>query len=129
MNKLVKLSECSDMTENEFNQCLVRVNEKAFMENPTQALIDAGVRLKEGVTLKFVENEEEAKLLPSNVFPLIHPQKNNEELSIEALDKVAGGKNCTNVWHEGEHTHKGSKVDESGKVIYTGIDTKYTGGG
>ena len=87
MSNLRKLSECTDMTEEQFHECLKRVDMKAFIENPTQALIDAGVTLKKEVTLKFVETEEEANALPVNVFPLIR----NEKLSIENLDKVVGG--------------------------------------
>lgn len=86
-----KLSECTDMTEQKFKECLERVDMKSFMENPTQALIDAGVTLKKGVTLKFVETEEAANALPANVFPLIQTPKNTEELTLNDLDKIAGG--------------------------------------
>jgi hypothetical protein len=94
-----KLSECTDMTEERFLECLDRVDMKVFIENPTQALIDAGAKLKEGVTFKLVETEEESNALPANVFPLMSTQKNNEELSMENLDKVAGG-------HGGEGVHE-----------------------
>ncbi len=88
-----KLSECADMPEEQFQECLERVAMNAFMENPTQALIDAGVTLKNGVTLKFVETEAEANSLPEKVFPLMRPQRNNEELTMADLDKVAGARN------------------------------------
>ena len=86
-----KLSECADMTEEQFQKCLERIAMNVFMENPTQALIDAGVTLKKGVTLKFVETEAEANALPADVFPLMRPQKNNEGLNMAYLDKVSGG--------------------------------------
>ena len=47
-----KLSECTEMAEEKFNECLERVDMKAFMENPTQALTEAGGTLKKGVTLQ-----------------------------------------------------------------------------
>lgn len=34
------------------NECLERVDMKAFMENPTQALTEALITLKKGVTLQ-----------------------------------------------------------------------------
>lgn len=86
-----KLSELTTMTEQQFKECLERVDVKSFIENPTQALRDVGVHLKEGVTFKFVDSEEEANSLPSNVIPLIHPQENKDALSLDNLDKVAGG--------------------------------------
>lgn len=86
-----KLSECADMTEEKFQECLERVDMKAFMENPTQVLTDAGIILKKGVTLKFVESEEAANALPADVFPLSRTHKNNEELTLSDLAKVAGG--------------------------------------
>jgi hypothetical protein len=79
------------MTEEKLQECLKRVDMNVFMENPTQAFIDAGVTLKKGVTLKFVETEAAANALPANVFPLMRHNKNNEALSMENLDKVAGG--------------------------------------
>lgn len=85
------LSECSDMIEERFQECFDRVDMNVFMENPAQALIDAGVILKKGITFKFVETEEEANALAENVVPLMRTQKNNEILSMENLDKVAGG--------------------------------------
>jgi hypothetical protein len=57
------LSECSDMIEERFQECFDRVDMNVFMENPAQALIDAGVILKKGITFKFVETEEEANAL------------------------------------------------------------------
>ena len=86
-----ELSECTDMTEEKFKECLGRIDMKAFMENPTQALIDAGITLKKGISFKFVETEEAANSLPENVFPLIRTKKNNEELVLDDLDKIAGG--------------------------------------
>lgn len=44
-----KLSECADMAEEQFVECLGRVDMKTFRENPMQALIDAGVTLKKGL--------------------------------------------------------------------------------
>jgi hypothetical protein len=86
-----KLSEFTDMPKEKFQECLERVDMKVFIENPTKALIDAGVTLKEGIALKYVETEEEANALPANVLPLMRTKKNNEELSMQDLDKVAGG--------------------------------------
>jgi hypothetical protein len=87
------LFECADMTEENFQECLEIMDMKAFMDNPTQALIDAGVTLKKGITLQFVETEEAANALPANVFPLMRTQKESGELSEGDLDKVAGGHN------------------------------------
>jgi hypothetical protein len=87
MNDTRQLSDFTDMTEENFQECIQRLDTKAFMENPTQALTDAGVTLKKGITFKFVETDEEANALPKNVFPL----KAGNELSMESLDKVAGG--------------------------------------
>ncbi|WP_341909747.1 hypothetical protein [Polaromonas sp. YR568] len=87
----VQLKSCTDMTEETLQECLKRVDMNVFMENPSQALIDAGVNLKKGATLKFVETEAEAIALPANVFPLMRLNKNIEALSMEDLDKVAGG--------------------------------------
>lgn len=87
-----KLSECTDMTEEKFQECLERVDMKLFIENPAQALTDAGVTLKKGITFKFVETLEAANALPDNVFLLRQPPKNSEALSMTALDKVAGGR-------------------------------------
>lgn len=87
----VQLKSCTDMTEETLQECLKRVDMSVFMENPSQALIDAGVTLKKGVTLKFVETEAEANALPANMFPLMRLNKNIEALSMEDLDKVAGG--------------------------------------
>jgi hypothetical protein len=92
MTNPYKLSDCSEMTEEKFQECLTRVDMEAFIENPKQALIDAGVILKKGITLKFITTEEEANTLPANVFPLMRSQKINEPLSMENLDKVAGGR-------------------------------------
>jgi hypothetical protein len=86
-----KLSECADMTEEKFQECFERVDMKVFMENPTQALTDAGITLKKGVILKFVETEEAANALPAGVFPLVRTKKNNEELTLDDLDKAVGG--------------------------------------
>lgn len=93
MTKLHQLSDCTDMTEEEFQKCFERVDIKLFIENPTQALIDAGATLKKGITFKLVETEEAANALPDNVFPLIQLQKDSDALSMENLDKVAGGHN------------------------------------
>lgn len=96
MTNLDKLSECADMTEEKFQECFERVDMKAFMVNPTQALVDAGVTLKKDVTFKFVETDAEANALPANVFPLIRTNKNDGELGIECLDKVVGGADILN---------------------------------
>jgi hypothetical protein len=107
MTNLHNLSECTDMAEEKFKECLKKVDMKAFIENPTQAFIDAGITLKKEVILKFVETEEEINALPANVFPVMRSQKNNEALSMENLDKIAGG------WHY-EHTRAGTKGDWTG---------------
>jgi hypothetical protein len=86
-----RLSDCTDMSEEQFQQCFKRIDMKMFIENPTQALIDVGITLKNGASFKIVESDEEASTLPDNVFPLMRTQKNNELLSMEELDKVAGG--------------------------------------
>lgn len=91
MTNLHKLSECTDMTEEKFQECLNQVDMNAFLENPTQALIDAGVTLKKGITFKLVETEEAANALSANVFSIMRTQKINKELSLEDLDGVAGG--------------------------------------
>lgn len=85
-----KLSDCADMPNEQFNECLKQVDMKVFMKNPAQALINAGVTVKNGVEFKFVETEEEADALPANVFP-ITIAKSEGSLSMEHLDKVAGG--------------------------------------
>jgi hypothetical protein len=85
-----KLSDCADMPHEKFQECLKQIDMKAFMENPAQALINAGVSVKKGVEFKFVETEEEANALPANVFPL-KIERNVDPLSMEHLDKVAGG--------------------------------------
>jgi hypothetical protein len=92
-----KLSECTDMTKEKFQECLERVDMNTFLKNPTQTLIDSGVTLKKGVTFQFVETEEAANSLPALVFPLILAQKNKEELSMDNLDKVAGGEALSNM--------------------------------
>jgi hypothetical protein len=98
MSNTHKLAECADMTEEKFLECIERVDLESFIKNPTQALVDAGITLKKGVSLKFVENEEEAKALPANVIPLKlrHVKKNDENLPTEDLDKVVGGATFSN---------------------------------
>lgn len=92
MSNLHKLSDYIDMSQEQFQLCLERMDIKTFMDNPTQAMLDAGVTLKKGITFKLVKSEEEAKAVPSNVIPLIWtPKNNNDALSMENLDKVAGG--------------------------------------
>jgi hypothetical protein len=127
MINLSRLPDFTDMTQEKVQECLEQVDLKSFRKNPTQALIHAGITLKKGVTFKFVETEEEANALPANVIPLMHTQ-NDDNLTIEDLDNVAGGVSCNNKWHQGEHSHTSMKLDADGKVIY-GASKKYTGGG
>ena len=92
------------MTQEQLLECLERVDMKVFMQNPTQALIDAGATLKEGSTFQFVDTEEEANALPENVFPLLRTSRSAEELSDDDLDQVAGGHQG-----QGEHIMKNGK--------------------
>jgi hypothetical protein len=78
------------MPNEQFQECLKQLDMKVFVENPAQALINAGVSVKKGVEFKFVETEEEANALPANVFPL-KIERNDGQLSTEHLDQVAGG--------------------------------------
>lgn len=112
-----KLYECTDMTEEKFNECLQRVDMRVFIENPTQALIESGITLKKGINFKFVHTEEEVNSLPANVFPLMLTPKNNEELSLENLEKVAGGWYWQRVVRDGRI---GSERVEDGTNTYNG---------
>jgi len=55
-----------------------------LLADPHGALKDAGVAVPAGVTVKVVENSD-------RLFHLVLPPKPTDELSDEALDKVAGG--------------------------------------
>lgn len=98
MINLEKLSEYTDMTKEQLQESIERLDMKTFLENPTQAMIDAGVTLKEGFIFKLVETEEEANALPANEIPLMR-SKNNEALSMENLDKVAGGRGFSDGYY------------------------------
>lgn len=106
-----KLSDFVDMPNEQFQECLKQLDMKVFMENPAQALINAGVSVKKGVEFKFVETEEEANALPANVFPL-KIERNDGQLSMEHLDQVAGGMSVTVT--SGGQTFSGS--GDSGTV-------------
>ena len=60
-----------------------------LLADPHAALKEAGVTVRDGVTVKVVENTD-------SHFHLLLPPKPSGELSDEALDKVAGGGNGAN---------------------------------
>lgn len=62
-----------------------------FLENPTDTLQKEGLKLHKGFSFRFVTTIEEANSLPDNVIPLSFENK-RESLSLEDLEKVAGGK-------------------------------------
>jgi hypothetical protein len=88
MKKERKISDFTDMSNEELQACFKKVNMEEFIKDPTQALIAVGATFKPGITFKFVENETEINNLPSNVIPLRKP---NQQLSSEELNRVAGG--------------------------------------
>ncbi len=55
-----------------------------LLSDPAAALKEAGVAVPDGVTVEVVENTE-------TLFHLVLPPRPDEELSDEALEKVAGG--------------------------------------
>ncbi len=55
-----------------------------LLSDPAAALKEVGVAVPEGVEVKVVENT-------ATLFHLVLPPRPDEELSDEALDKVAGG--------------------------------------
>lgn len=106
MGKPETLYQYANMSEEEFKKCIGRIEIQTFIENPTQALRDVGINLKEGMSIKFVASEEEAKSLPSNVIPIKVPQENNEALSMNDLDKVAGGFSFADITNYAQNAHK-----------------------
>ncbi len=86
------------ITQEQLQECLERVDMKMFIEDPTQALINAGATLKEGTCFQFVDTAEEANRLPENVFPLLRTQRLADGLSDDDLDQVSGG-------HQGQGEH------------------------
>jgi hypothetical protein len=88
MSNLHKVSKYTDLTQEQFKECLERMDMKTFIDNPKQAMLDAGI----------VATEEEVKVLSSNVFALIR----NDSLSMDTLDKVAGGTDGRSDWLRSE---------------------------
>ncbi len=84
------------MADNDARQDYGKVVAKAWsddafkaqlLSDPAAALKEAGVAVPDGVEVKVVENTE-------TLFHLVLPPRPDEELSDEALDKVAGGFIC-----------------------------------
>jgi bacteriocin-like protein len=91
MNKPHKLSDFTDMSKEEFTSCLAKMNRDEFIKDPTKALIEAGVSIKQGITFKFVETETEKNKLPANIIPLPMHMKHSDQLSEKELDSITGG--------------------------------------
>jgi len=99
MSKNHDVTKLIAMPEEKFSVCLETLAKKLvsnseynqeFMKDPKKALEDLGISLKEGVEVKIVESEEEAKKLPPNVLPFIKRKRESKILPQE-LQKVAGG--------------------------------------
>jgi hypothetical protein len=67
-----------------------KIFERELLNNPTETIKKEGLELKPGVSIQIIKTEKEASLLPNNVIPLFLSDK-QEPLSVEELDKVAGG--------------------------------------
>lgn len=81
------------MSQPEFQKIWAQMVQKAWsdanfkqrlLQNPAAVLQEHGVKIPAGHTLKVVENSD-------TVTHLILPARPDEELSLEDLDKVAGG--------------------------------------
>lgn len=85
------LLDYTNMSKEELEACLKRVDINKFLLDPNMALKEAGATFKKGVSFKFVDSEVERNALPSNVIPLKRPILNKAPLSEQDLEKVAGG--------------------------------------
>lgn len=87
-----KLSEITDMPEDDFHAAMERVDWQEFHRNPEEALKAAGVRLRPNITFQFVASMEEAGQLPANVVPLMAPQPvlfhSNPSLNPRRLEEI-----------------------------------------
>ncbi len=86
----LKLSDITDMSEKDANACMQRIDWSAWKESPTQAMIDAGLELKDGISFKIIDDETEAQSLPAGVVPLRITEK-DDKLKMDDVAGISGG--------------------------------------